>query len=1193
MNFGLINNKTLSSVFAVSEETERVESQVGIKEKPADIRPFRTEVITDEDYNVRVSVFLSGRIYQKMSSQCRDEISEWIDQSPVSAEKDEVTGFINRIADDLSHLNNEVVQKAQNYGKLSFRNEASQGGPEEAADKRSRGDDVRKSLRKSLYDLKSLHNCDSNERERFHTYCDNLLLHTKRSIKDERLIFNLGPGTGSKDRKTFSSSLANLSVFLTEKSSASRDRTDFFSRQHLNFPSAHQKTGLLSPESPVLWRTAKAPSSPVSAAVHKEQPIDNGLLSSLVSIRLPSAKGEKPVSEDVVSSLYPSSLQAKIPSENVYVQPPADFLEAQRLFRKGAVGQASTPQNTGSGKPDTVKTPMLSAGSGITIQGAESSAGRQKQSMKTIEGKDTLFSMFQKASKDPHASQQFIQLQKTSLQTPEGRKAVGDMLGSISGDPQLSAAYVQTLALATKTPEGLKALTEVSASVSRDPQASAAFTQTLASATKTPEGLKAFTEASANVSRDPQASTSFTQSLALATKTPEGLKAFTEASANVSRDSQASTSFTQSLASATKTPEGLKAFTEASANVSRDSQASTSFTQSLASATKTPEGLKAFTEASANVSRDPQASTSFMQSLALATKTPEGLKAFTEASANVSRDPQASTSFTQSLASATKTPEGLKAFTEASANVSRDPQASADVMKTIVKSLNTPEGKIAYEKINDRASKDPNMASALLQTRASAAKTYEGSIAVSMEMSFISEDTKLQGSFVQSLNSSLDKKAGQNAFTELFLRSSDTASARESLTAILNKAQKSPDTKESLYSLYNSVSHDPELSSSMMVFMSRVPGSEKGRIEMVSFLGSVRSDAKIRNSFLDTIQSSLTHPQGVSVFSAFSNGIRSSQDLREEFVRTLTQMSAGGTGKEALKATLAPVFSRESTRDALFDIFNDSLLGTKGKTYFKHFVGNLEKDPELKSLFIDNFIQASSTARGQSRFLDMMKALNMEPSLIQQSEKMVRQTISTGLSMPPHGARPVMDGPVPMSRVSSKPERTDSVLHSKLMAVKEAAAADPRIVTEKAISSGIAVKMRRDVFGLKTKGADDIEEVSFDPEKLASNDPYEVYSDSNIRFTRECPHCGNRVFRRMEFCPDCMDNGREVVMRTRVTFRNRGQSFMAQEDWIEFSSTAIKVLIKERQEQIDMFREFTSRIIPKYREILALVKIYQ
>ena len=1091
MNFGLINNKTLSSVFAVSEETERVESQVGIKEKPADIRPFRTEVITDEDYNVRVSVFLSGRIYQKMSSQCRDEISEWIDQSPVSAEKDEVTGFINRIADDLSHLNNEVVQKAQNYGKLSFRNEASQGGPEEAADKRSRGDDVRKSLRKSLYDLKSLHNCDSNERERFHTYCDNLLLHTKRSIKDERLIFNLGPGTGSKDRKTFSSSLANLSVFLTEKSSASRDRTDFFSRQHLNFPSAHQKTGLLSPESPVLWRTAKAPSSPVSAAVHKEQPIDNGLLSSLVSIRLPSAKGEKPVSEDVVSSLYPSSLQAKIPSENVYVQPPADFLEAQRLFRKGAVGQASTPQNTGSGKPDTVKTPMLSAGSGITIQGAESSAGRQKQSMKTIEGKDTLFSMFQKASKDPHASQQFIQLQKTSLQTPEGRKAVGDMLGSISGDPQLSAAYVQTLALATKTPEGLKALTEVSASVSRDPQASAAFTQTLASATKTPEGLKAFTEASANVSRDPQASTSFTQSLALATKTPEGLKAFTEASANVSRDSQASTSFTQSLASATKTP------------------------------------------------------------------------------------------------------EGLKAFTEASANVSRDPQASADVMKTIVKSLNTPEGKIAYEKINDRASKDPNMASALLQTRASAAKTYEGSIAVSMEMSFISEDTKLQGSFVQSLNSSLDKKAGQNAFTELFLRSSDTASARESLTAILNKAQKSPDTKESLYSLYNSVSHDPELSSSMMVFMSRVPGSEKGRIEMVSFLGSVRSDAKIRNSFLDTIQSSLTHPQGVSVFSAFSNGIRSSQDLREEFVRTLTQMSAGGTGKEALKATLAPVFSRESTRDALFDIFNDSLLGTKGKTYFKHFVGNLEKDPELKSLFIDNFIQASSTARGQSRFLDMMKALNMEPSLIQQSEKMVRQTISTGLSMPPHGARPVMDGPVPMSRVSSKPERTDSVLHSKLMAVKEAAAADPRIVTEKAISSGIAVKMRRDVFGLKTKGADDIEEVSFDPEKLASNDPYEVYSDSNIRFTRECPHCGNRVFRRMEFCPDCMDNGREVVMRTRVTFRNRGQSFMAQEDWIEFSSTAIKVLIKERQEQIDMFREFTSRIIPKYREILALVKIYQ
>jgi hypothetical protein len=223
----------------------------------------------------------------------------------------------------------------------------------------------------------------------------------------------------------------------------------------------------------------------------------------------------------------------------------------------------------------------------------------------------------------------------------------------------------------------------------------------------------------------------------------------------------------------------------------------------------------------------------------------------------------------------------------------------------------------------------------------------------------------------------------------------------------------------------------------------------------------------------------------------------------------------------------------------------------------------------------------------------MMKALNMEPTLIQQSEKIARQSITTGLSMAPLSGKAVQDGPVPISRVTAAPEVTASALHSKLMSVKEAAAADPRIVAEKAVSSGMAVRMRRDVFGRRTKGADEVEEVSFDPEKLVSNDPYEVYSDSNIRFTRECPHCGKKVYKRMDFCPDCIDDGREIVMRTKLSFRNRGQSFMAQEDWIEFSSTAIKVLIKEQQEQIAQFREFTSRIIPKYREILALVKMYQ
>ncbi|MHC9544167.1 MAG: hypothetical protein AB9903_32035 [Vulcanimicrobiota bacterium] len=155
MNFGLINNKTLSSVFARTDETEHIGIQVGIQEKPADLRPLRTEVIADEDFNVRVSDFLSGKTYQKMSAQSRDEISEWIAQSPASADKEEVSAFIGRIADDLSHLNNEVVQKAQNNDTLPAQNEVFQGRPAKESGKEtvesSRGDEVRKSLRESFY----------------------------------------------------------------------------------------------------------------------------------------------------------------------------------------------------------------------------------------------------------------------------------------------------------------------------------------------------------------------------------------------------------------------------------------------------------------------------------------------------------------------------------------------------------------------------------------------------------------------------------------------------------------------------------------------------------------------------------------------------------------------------------------------------------------------------------------------------------------------------------------------------------------------------------------------------------------------------------------------------------------------------------------------------------------------------------
>jgi hypothetical protein len=613
----------------------------------------------------------------------------------------------------------------------------------------------------------------------------------------------------------------------------------------------------------------------------------------------------------------------------------------------------------------------------------------------------------------------------------------------------------------------------------------------------------------------------------------------------------------------------------------------------MATATKTPEGVKAFTEMSNNVSQNPQAAAAFTQTMASATKTPEGVKSVSEIVRNASRDPAASTVFMQTMARAAETPDGARAVTEICQNLSRDPQASANLMGAALEALKTPEGKRAYEQLSATASKDPALAAALLQTRASEAGTSEGSATLAREMSFLSESPKLQASFVESLGRAVERQAGQEAFAQLCIRSAESQPARESLMEMLNRAQKSPEAKESLYNLYGKVSQDSNLSSSMMALMSRVPGSEKGRTEMIAFLGSVRSDAKIRNSFLGMINSTLEHPKGAGTFSSFSNGMRSSQDAREDFVRTLTQMSAGGTAKEGLKTTLTKVFARESTRDAIFDIFNDSLLGSKGKTYFKHFTGNLEKDPELKSLFMDNFTKACSTARGQSRFLDMMKAFDMEPALIRQSEKMARQSINTGLSIPPIAAKMSSEGPLPLARAAAVNESPDAALRSKLMSVKEAAAADPRIVADRAISSGMAVRMRRDVFGKRSKGSDEVEEVSFDPEKISSNDPYEVFADSNIRFTRECPHCGNKIYKRMDYCPDCMDEGREVVMRTRVTFKNRGQSFMAQEDWIEFSSTAVKVLIKEQQEQLALFREFTSKIIPKYREILAVVKMYQ
>ncbi len=346
----------------------------------------------------------------------------------------------------------------------------------------------------------------------------------------------------------------------------------------------------------------------------------------------------------------------------------------------------------------------------------------------------------------------------------------------------------------------------------------------------------------------------------------------------------------------------------------------------------------------------------------------------------------------------------------------------------------------------------------------------------------------------------------------------------------------------------------------------------------------------MKSTFFDILATTSRHEQGARVVESLMNGIRSSREVREDFVRTLTQAAAGEQSRQLLKPPLKEILSRPASRDAFFDIFNDAILSTKGQTYFRHFNGALEKDQELRALFMDGFKDSVSTTKGQSRFLDLMKAYNLEPTLLQEVEKQTRKSITTS------AATPV--SPAPDTAVIQRPPALlqEALVHNKASLLQQVnlhvrSEGDQKSMTEKAISSGLAVKLRNDVFGKLPSM--DVEKISFNAEKMPVRDPYEVYRESNVSLTRECANCGRKVYKRSEHCPDCKEKGRENSTKTRISYKRRGKSFMAPQDWVEFSSLAMEFLVKERLEHIATIRDLTARIVaPKYKEILAIVKMY-
>ncbi len=306
----------------------------------------------------------------------------------------------------------------------------------------------------------------------------------------------------------------------------------------------------------------------------------------------------------------------------------------------------------------------------------------------------------------------------------------------------------------------------------------------------------------------------------------------------------------------------------------------------------------------------------------------------------------------------------------------------------------------------------------------------------------------------------------------------------------------------------------------------------------------------------------------------------------------MAQLSSSDSFRNPLKETMRNIASSPVSRDAFLDVFNESLLSTKGSSYMKHFDINLNKDPEMKSIFVGALKEAVSTVRGQSRFPELMKMYNIEPDLINRIDQINKKAADLSLNFKPALQRTSSDLPTLVQGERPEVAVIKTQLNYDRQVVRRIEQTeDQKLLIDRLSSTGFISRMRRE--SVSGDPRDKVEKIEFSFTRRSSKtDLYAYYKEAMATFKKQCPECKDEKSENADYCGHCSDDDHRVILKTKV-YVNMGKNnaLMESEDSLSLSSAAMKQILEKHVGNLALIREFTANvIIPTYREILELVK---
>ncbi|MGV8118464.1 MAG: hypothetical protein AB2L14_01750 [Candidatus Xenobiia bacterium LiM19] len=635
-----------------------------------------------------------------------------------------------------------------------------------------------------------------------------------------------------------------------------------------------------------------------------------------------------------------------------------------------------------------------------------------------------------------------------------------------------------------------------------------------------------------------------------------------------------------------KMPEGRELLVQYGDLISRSPEAASMEMGMRVSAASTANGSEALKSYNREVALSPELSASEMQIRNALTGTPDAISVLREYMELVDSDSELSRTEMLIRRSSVRISSGRDALLRELESSGNDAELAGHLLKRKITSLASREGREAFLEEYHLALKSTHYSSYLMKIRAVALKTDEGRRAVRSELQQAARDPRYQAYLFRTLTNAMDSPDGAQAVSEFLVRASQSPAAGYETLNLLTSVLKSPQNQKHTLGLIKRISRSRNVSSAFLLFLSRSALHGQTQPLLGDFLSHVRSDEAMRETVLSMLISTMEYRHSQDIFDTLLSGPDQSPQSRAPLLSTLVSLS---TGEGRLRSLAGALYRSERTRSSFFEFLRMQAQDRAGQKMVKQLGDVVKTDGSTTESFRASLRSAIRAAENRAGFETLADLFGLDTEKPDYSAGEKRKPGAAVRAVKPPSAAAITGA------TAQSLHAPGNVIIGDLetAAGEETLPAEFRKTEYRLISSGLIVRFRRDVFGKAPKAIDEIDRIDFDPEKLTLKNPYEVFEESNIRFTRACPVCGFRVFRRMTNCPDCEQVERKVVMRAQVMIRTRGQSYMVAEDWVEFSSLALEYLARQAPGKVLTLRNLAATsVMPGYKDMLKVVKIW-